>query len=469
MKTLKYIWLLCLTAALSASLASCNDDDDAAGSSPISVSQVYLERADATVKERPVDFVRLGQTIRIEGSGFKGLKALYVNGFDTYFNTAYVTDNSMIVSIDNDTPVSDAPDDVRNTIRFVKSGTEFVYEFTIRAASPIITGIDNTLPMPGETVVVRGENLQETSLVTLPGGTQVTDITNAPVEEDGEWFSFTMPAGVTAYGAITIECANGTAVSPEYFNNGACMILNFDGTGAQGSWGWSETGSMIDASDLVDDPLGTGRGKVLQLVPERLLAGDGVAAGKSRATECWTAGNDDARDDWTWMTEFIPAATPLAEVAFQFDIYVPEPWSGTGHIQVSLMNNFNFGGIGSDDDADSKQCAFCCPWIKDGEVVPFSTAGWQTVTIPFSEFRKYGAEIADGGTPTFQEVIDDRLAASYRNFGMGFVNTDFTYDGVEVVSTPFKQRIYIDNWRIVPYGSEVISDFPDEDEEEEEQ
>ena len=40
-------------------------------------------------------------------------------------------------------------------------------------------------------------------------------------------------------------------------------------------------------------------------------------------------------------------------------------------------------------------------------------------------------------------------------------------DGVEVVSTPFKQRIYIDNWRIVPYGSEVISDFPDEEEEEE--
>ncbi len=469
MKNLKYIWLMCLTLVMPG-LTSCDDDDEAADSSPVTVTQIYLERADATVKDRPVDFARLGQTIRIEGSGFTGVRELYINGFKTYFNVAYVTNTNMIVSIDTDTPVSEADPGQRNTIRFVKSGGEYVHEFTIRAAAPVITSIENSLPMPGETVIVRGENLQETSLVTLADGTQITDITNATdEEEDGEWFSFVMPAGVTAAGAITVTCANGTAVSPNCFNFSICMVLDFDGNGAQGAWSWSETGSMIDATDLVDDPLGTGRGKVLKLIPDRLINAGGIAAGKARATECWTAGNDNELDDWSRMYQYIPETTPLTEVAFQFDIYVPNPWSGTGHIQLCLINNFNFGGIGSDDDADSKQCAFYCPWITGGEVVPFTTGGrWMTVTVPFSQFGKYAAEIEEGNTPTFAEVVADRNSATYRNFGMGFVNTDFTYDGVDVISSVCTQEIYIDNWRVVPYETTTVSDFPDEEESEEE-
>lgn len=462
MKSLKYIWLFCLTLA-TLGLVSCNDDDEASSSSPITVTQIYLEDADSDVPDRPVDFARLGQTIRIEGSGFAGLRELYINGFETYFNVAYVTNTNIIVSIDTDTPVSEADPEQRNTIRFVKGGTEYTYPFTIRAASPIITSIDNTLPMPGETVVVRGENLQETSLVTLPDGSKITDITNAPEDEDGEWFSFVMPSGVSTYGAITVTCANGTAVSPEYFNNRTCMILDFDGTGTLGYWGTEGEGSQIGETDLVDDPLNTGRGKVLQIVPQRMLDAGGVAAMKSRATECWTNGDD--LDDWNWMTDEISDTTLLTDVALQFDIYVPDAWGGTGQIEVCLFNNFNFGGYNSDDASDGAQCAFYIPWIVDNENVPFHTTGWQTVTIPFSEFRKYAAEIEAGDSPTFREVIDERNAATYKNFGMGFVNTNITLgDGTEFESSVFTGRIYIDNWRIVPCASEIISDFPEEEE-----
>ena len=464
MKTLRYIWMLCL-AVVAVGFTSCDDDDEASGSSAITVTQIYLEDADATVTDRPVDFVRLGQTIRIEGSGFKGLKELYVNGFETYFNTAYVTNNNIIVTLDTDTPISEADPELRNTIRLVKSGTECVYEITIRAASPVITRIDNTLPSEGETVVVYGENLQETTVVTLPDGTQVTDITNAPEEEDGEWFSFVMPPGITQYGALTITCANGTAESAEYFNNKNCMILDFDGTGSHGSWGTEGEGSMIWDTDLVDDPLGTGRRKVLKLIPDRMLRAGGVAAKKSRATECWTA--NDAMDDWSRMYEFISDTTLLTDVAFQFDIYVPQLWSETGHIQISLFNSFNIGGIGSDDDGEGKQCAFYCPWLVDSEIVPFTTGGrWTTVTIPFSEFRKYAFEIEDGDSPTFADVVNERNAQENKNFGMAFINTDIVIDDETTFESSIcTQEIYIDNWRIVPCKSEIISDFPDEEEE----
>lgn len=55
-------------------------------------------------------------------------------------------------------------------------------------------------------------------------------------DPDGEWYSFTMPAGVTQSGSITSEGANGTAVTPAYFNNRNCMVLDFENSADLGSW-----------------------------------------------------------------------------------------------------------------------------------------------------------------------------------------------------------------------------------------
>jgi hypothetical protein len=463
MKGLKYVWLLIVALMTTGLVSACSDDDNnGSQSSPIKVSKIYLEDYQSSVPDREVDFARLGQLIRIEGEGFLGLKKLYVNGYDTYFNVAYVTDKSMLVTLSDKTPVVDAEEDVRNTLRFVKDQTETTYAFTIRAASPSISSISNTLPQAGERVYVYGANLHETTKVTLPGGVEVTDITS---DTAGKWYSFAMPSGVTEAGSITSEGANGTAVTPEYFNNRNCIILDFDGNGDQGFWSWSENGSMINDEDLADDPLNSGRGKCCQIIPDRLLEAGGVLASKSRATECWTGGNDSDLDDWTRMTKYIPADTPLTEVAFQFDVYIPEGWGTSGQIQICLINNYNFGGYGSDDSKYNGAVAFYIPWIVNGEATTYKNSGWETVTIPFSEFFKYKADIEDATTtdPTFQTVIDDRNSAKYRNFGMGFVNTDFTYDGVEISSVVASPKIYIDNWRIVPCASFTVSDFDDEE------
>jgi len=461
MKSFKYIWLLCLTV-VAVGFASCDNDDDNYESKPIEIKQIYLEDYKSAVPDRPVDFARLGQLIRIEGSGFMGIKRVYINGYNTYFNLAYMTDNSMLVNIQTKTPVIDAPDDVRNIIRLEKSSTNFLeHPFTIRAASPTATSVSNTLPKAGEKVTVYGTGLHETTKVTLPGNVEVTNIES---DEDGEWYSFTMPSGITANGSIYSEGANGIAATPPYFNFDSCVILDFDGKGSQGFWSWSETGSMIDDTDLVEDPAASGRGLCVQIVPQRLLDSGSAVAGKARIAECWTAG-DGPTDDWSTMYSSIPATTPVTEVAFQFDIYVPDTWIGTGHLQISLFNNFNFTGIGSDDDASNKETAFCVPWIQDGKAIPFTTPGWQTITIPFSEFGKYKAMLEDTGAtaPTFKNVVDDRSAASYPNFGIGFVNTDFTYEGLTVTSTSFNTQVYLDNWRIVPCESIEISDFNDEE------
>lgn len=473
MKKYKFL-ILSLAAAGTLAFTSCNSEDEYFDSSyqsaPISVSQVYLEDYKSDVPDRPVESARLGQMLRLEGKGFYGLKKVYINGYDTYFNRAYVTDNSMIVSINTKTPVTECEPEVRNTIRLVKDNAELVYEFSIRNGYSTITRVSNTLPKAGETVTVYGSYLHEPTKVTLPGGVEADPSSFDYDKIDGEWFSFVMPSGVTEGGAIVFESPNGITESPAYFNEKRGMLLNFDDYAEQGAWSWSENGSMIsnnrEDGDLVEDPLGQ-NGWCVQIVPDRLLA-EGVAANKTRVTECHTSG-DAAWEDWSRLADLIPADTPLTDVAFQFDILCPEPWNSGGMLQIQSINNYNFGGFGSDDDkATAGQVYVWAPWLETGvggAIIPFQTQTWMTVTIPWSKFHKYANMILDGETPTFQNVIDDRNAATYHNFGIGFSNKDFSFVNAMGQTVDFESfvwtgpKVYLDNWRIVPCKAYEPSDY----------
>lgn len=477
MKTTRYFWTLCL-AVLALAFTGCKDDDDAS-SAQMRIDKIFLENIDDEVNnDREVTFARLGQLLRIQGSGFTGLKRIYINGYETYFNNALMTDNNVWVTLNGKTPVDKADESVRNTIVLYKSdGNQLVYPFTIRAAAPSISSCDNTLPKAGETVTVYGRNLQETTKVTLPDGTEIT--TGIENDEDGEWFSFTVPAtaDLSVAGSLTSEGANGTAVSPTYFNDFRCFVTDFDGKGELGSWS-----ATYSSDDLADDPLGQ-RGKVAMAVPQSKLDAGGLDAGSNSLL--WaTAGNDNANDDWSRMYSVIPAETNVNDIALQFDIYCPEPWEGSGQLEFSLQNNLSNYGWNSGCTKFSTQylntAAVWIPWLNDdGTTTPFTTGNrWQTITLPLTKFGNYNADTAakdadkaTASSATMQKVAEDRNAGSYRNFLMLFVNSDIKTDedvtpALNYPAKPFTQQIYIDNIRVVSIKAITVSDFNDETEEE---
>ena len=438
---------------------SCSDDDDSQ-STPMSIEAIYLEDVDAEdgVTDRLVTYARLGSLLRIQGSGFKGLKYIYVNGYETYFNNALMTNNNVWVTLDTDTPIEDADDDVRNTIQFVKDATSLTYEFTIRAASPSVTRIDNTLPDAGETVIVYGSNLHETESITLPDGTTITS--GIEVSEDGDWYSFTMPSGVgSTSGSITSEGAHGTAMSPPYFQFNDCYVIDFDGLGDFGSWS-----ATYSEDDLEEDPLGTSRGTVCMVVPQSKLDDGGVSAGVSSISGFWTAGNDSELDDWNRMTAYIDGSTDVSEVALQFDAYVPEDWDLTGQVEITIQNNLSSYGYGSSstiyNSSYYSQAWVWVPWLDEdtGDHEAFNTNGrWETITVPLNKFGDY---TNDDYSWTFQDVIDDKNAGSYRNFGIIFCNPDLEYsDDITYASSTFCQEVYLDRFRIVPCQTITVSDY----------
>ncbi len=470
MKTMRYFWTLCL-AVFALGLTSCSDDDSSGSDAQMTIDKVFLENVEDEInKDREVEFARLGQLLRIQGSGFSGLRKIYINGYETYFNNALMTDNNVWVTLNTKTPVEKAPEDVRNTIVFYKSdNNKLVYNFTIRASAPSIERIDNTLPKAGELVTVHGSNLQETTAITLPDGTQITN--NIINDEDGEFFIFTVPAeaDLSVAGSLISEGANGIAKSPTYFNDFVNFITDFDGKGELGSWS-----ATYSADDLVDDPLNTGRGKVCQIIPNVKLEAGGLDAG-SNALMWATAGNDNPNDDWSARmvgdiaVGKIPGNTNASNVALQFDIYCPEPWDLSGQIEFSLQNNLSNYGYGSSCTKYSDQylntATVWVPWFnrEDGTHAAWSTGErWQTITIPMTAFGNYDPKEAPDAT--FQNVCDDRNAGSYRNFLMLFVNADLEDEdlGVKYPSSLFKQKIYIDNLRVVNITPITVSDFNDE-------
>ena len=467
---MKYFLCLAIAAVV---FTGCKDDDNGGSTTQMTIDKIFLENINDEVnKDREVEFARLGQLLRIQGSGFMGLKKIYINGYETYFNNALMTDNNVWVTLNGDTPVEKADESVRNTITLYKSDSnKLVYKFTIRAAAPSISSCDNTLPKAGETVTVYGTNLQETTKVTLPGGIEITS--GIISDEDGKWYSFTMPDGVTEAGSITSEGANGTAVTPAYFNDFRCFVTDFDGKGELGSWS-----ATYSNDDLVSDPLATGRGKVAMLVPQVKLDAGGLDAGSNSLL--WaTAGNDNANDDWSRMFSIIPETTLASNLALQFDIYCPEPWDESGQLEFSLQNNLSNYGWNSDCTKFSAQykntAAVWIPWLNDDGTHQAFTTGqrWQTITLPLSKFGNYNPETAKSdadkataAAATLRQVSDDRNAGSYRNFLFLFVNGDIkTEEGVTpVLNYPaklFTQKIYIDNIRVVNTTAIKVNDFDD--------
>ncbi len=434
-KSLLYILTFVASAVFAFMFNSCENNDDKATSAPVKITKVYLEDAQSSVPDREVTFARLGQTIRLEGSGFTGVTKVYINGYDNYFNPVFVTDNSMWITISQDVPTIDAPEDVRNTIRVVKSASNFfVFPFEIRSAAPTITSISHTMPKTGDKITIYGTGLQGITSITFPGNVVVTDGIISD-NEKGEFCIVTVPEGVSDDGgSLLVIGANGGTYSPACFNFKKGVFHDFDNVN---NYSW--------ASGI--DDAGT---PLTELIPN---SGEGPKS--QGGYQCFNkngdtiAANVDIRY-WTnsssWpsaLLSVIPASTSTSDCGVQMDIYVEGVWN-SGVIRMVMAD-----GYGTD-----RYCMIYRPWYVNEKVVPFQNPGcWFTVTLPFSLSEDYEGK-------TFGDVVNSMVNATYKQSGPWFHNIGVT-DVFDPVATTVK--VYFDNLRVVPLNTPTYSDFPDEE------
>ncbi|MDR2650946.1 MAG: glycan-binding surface protein [Prevotellaceae bacterium] len=427
-----FIWLVIMS--ISMAFTSCKDDDNDNLNTPMKITAVYLEDAQSSVPDRLVEYARLGQTLRLEGSGFNGLQKIYINGRSTFFNTALLTDVNVLVSISGETPILDADPSLRNTIVLEKNGNQYTYSFEIRSAAPAITSVSHTMPQAGDEITIYGTGLQGIERVIFPGDVVVTENNIISDNVDGKFCIVTVPAGVSDEGgALFVEGLNGGAYSPAYFNFKKGLFHNFDDVN---NYSWAP--GIDDAGTPLTDviPATGSRPKSQGGYHSFNAAGATIAASADK--RYWTNSTD-----WpSALLNVIPGNTATNMVAVQMDIYVEGNWN-SGLIRMVMAD-----GSGTD-----RYCMLYRPWYRNGAIVPFENPGcWYTVTLPFGDSDDYSGK-------TFADVVASMANASYKQAGPWFHNIGIA-DVFEPEATEVK--VYFDNLRVVPLDTPVYDEFGDE-------
>ncbi|MDR0866810.1 MAG: glycan-binding surface protein [Candidatus Symbiothrix sp.] len=418
---------------------ACKDDSEE-NNTPVTITKVFLE--DAQDKNKVFDrdltpygnFVRLGQTIRLEGRGFVGVTKVLVNGFECVFNPVFLSDNSMIVQISSKVPTLDVPDDIRNTICFVKGAQKYYFPLEIRAGKPSITDISHTMPAAGDEITITGTGLQLTDTITFPGDPQVVvteGITSD--DEDGKWVKVIVPAGVNKSGSIFVKCANGGAYSPANFNFKEGLLHNFDDVQ---NYAW---GSGVDNTPLTATI--PANAKPASQGGYQVFNAEGNLAGNTDQ-RFWL--NSNAVMDK--LTALFPGSTLTDQCGVQMDIYVEGEWN-SGVIRMVMADGWG----------NSRYCMLYEPVYVGGKYdkAAFVNPGaWFTITLPFS----LSEDFAD---KSVADVIAQMAAATYKQAGPWFDNVGITgvFDAI-----PATEKVYFDNIRVVSLATApAFSDFPDEE------
>ncbi|AWK07191.1 hypothetical protein HYN56_24365 [Flavobacterium crocinum] len=161
MKNIKNKMLLKLYFLASISIllfASCSNDDSEGSSGKLEVTGISRSVVDDPLVEGdrevdvPTDVINAGNYYIIRGSGFGTLKSISFNGLESYFNPTFVTDNAIVILVDQKTPYYNEMDEMK----IVTAKGTLNYKVAIRPPNPNIKGFPIN-PNPGDIITITGE------------------------------------------------------------------------------------------------------------------------------------------------------------------------------------------------------------------------------------------------------------------------------------------------------------------------
>lgn len=292
-----------------------------------------------------------GQWVVISGNNLKGALEIYFDGTAASFNDGLFSDTSAVVLIPAVIAFPSVPTSELNTINYVTTHGQTTFKFSILPPAPTITSISNEEANPGDTVTIYGLNFFFIQSLSFAG----TAITSATAAANGTSVSFILPT-LSQSGPVSITTKSGSFTTLYNVNDVETgMLCNFDDVNSY-SWG---AYAVTNSATLFPD----GRKYYSQLYATNIGANDFN----------WYNGGRGLN---TNPVQWLPVADlgdTVGNYAVKFEINVNTPWSG-GTIFVAA--NYSFGYI-----------ARYAPWLNaNGSTTPFTTDGWQTVTIPFSTF-----------------------------------------------------------------------------------
>lgn len=439
-------WLLNLMLLLPLlGMFSCSDDD---GDS-VKIYSVWSNMLDEEVKQ--IKSVYTGRWIRLDGSGFSGLQAIYCNGMRvTEYNATYMDDTHLTFKVPGSVPMAHEVEDetLKNTIKIVTSHGEGVYrDFIFKDINrmPGVTDVSFTLPSPGDFMTIIGKYLNGVTAVHFPGndGNEVTvpfieGSDELTVTDDGLSIRVKVPQGVgERSGSIRVELADigENYYTPNYmFYDKGMFVHDYDGTTALD---YGLDGSLNSPKNCVYYPVNSANIPSLPKgAREYVFSMPAAPAVLPIAT-----GSDDTFGFFRFSTgkqlaylvehsngEFA-RETDARKVALQADIYINQPWS-TGVIAWRMNKNGNKG---------NGESAWNVAAWSNKKAYDFG-GGWKTVTFPIH--TKYA---------TLGEAINAWSGSGIHSL-FAFLNYNIQSDAnLTDIKKLEEFQLFVTNLRMVPY------------------
>lgn len=394
--------LLLLTCVMAFAIAGCETNE--VGGPPVIEKVRLLDPAKA---DSLITAVNPGTIIVIQGQNLGTVKEVYFNDFPAPFNAALGSNTNVVITVPAEAPTEATVAGVTSKIRVLTDGGEATYNFVLTPPAPSIDNISNENALPGTPITISGSNFYAVEKVVFPGDLAVTDFT---VTQDGKTITVRVPAALKLAGSLEVKTKFGSVktVAPFNLHSGALLASNFDDVDRL-EWGTDKS------RDSINFPGGHGNFALLSF--KDVIAGNGA---------WWDAGRSVNLTSASW----VPGGGmtgQLADYALKFEVFVKDPW--------------NSGAIYALKDYSWTYLARYEPF-RTGGGANYTTTGWRTVTIPFSEFRTQANGVDGTGSPAAN------MEALLGSEGKGNLNIFFVNDGSTDVAID-KMRIGIDNIRFV--------------------
>ncbi|MBQ8714365.1 MAG: hypothetical protein IJ552_04045 [Prevotella sp.] len=323
---------------------------------------------------------------------------------------------------------------------------------------PSVTGVNRTLPMAGEKVILTGRNLQFVDKLYLPtssGEVEVTDYTSTSKQ-----IEFVMPV-VADLVAGPIRCqsegAHVSAYSPYMFCDNCVFFRTFSTNGTKAPYTGSEFENTIDMTQSLFDKItvqasdALPEGHALTLATG-VISPDNMLTFFGDAPVAWAV--DGGLDPSTGNLRFsfgdriqyvidhsdglITDKSKCTNLAVEMDVYVytdGEPVWNTGFISFRLDK---------DQGKSLTQSWFAQTAMWDMENPVSFADGWQTFTIPLSAFKVTESTYTTlGSLKTFLLEKKKQTIIKMLNYQL---------DALHPAHAVSSFQFCIANMRLVPYG-----------------
>lgn len=401
-KTTRKIVPLLLAVCALLIIPACNDYPDAYKATSGVPTIDYVRLPAASSGDSLVTHAFMGTTIAVMGSNLTSVNEVWFNNQKAILNTSLMTSTTIILTIP-----TVIPSKVTNKIYFVTTaGDTVTSNFAVDVPAPVISSMKCEQVPVGGTAVINGDYFLDDPNIPLqvifPGNipaTKIVSITKTQIK-------VVVPAGATIPGQINVKSLYGNGRSSLWFLDNRGMILDWDNSNANGGW----RSGVIESTDGISGSYVHFSGA---LDPDAWVE-DGLSF------NLWGTANGRPQGD---LFTIAPK-----DAVIKFEVNVKKPWTGCA-LQMIFTPWSTTGTNGYIGDATVPR-GLWIPWKDSGT---YSTDGWETVTVPLTEF-KYTA---------VGKTIDMASAGNYGGL------TFFLYSG-GVAGKKCTADICIDNIRVVP-------------------